>query len=310
MSDLPASISGIGWLLLGLLGLVAVAITILLLRLYGFEPDEDTDGDVSWRQTAPLGFRLALECTAPFMSTIERFSGVKQIQFVRARLSMAGMSFALSPEEFMATRPVGTVAGALMAVVISRFMAFGAAGGFVTFGILVVLGTFYPDIVLNDLIKKRRKAITKLFPFYLDLLVLSLRAGLTLTTAMQQATMRMKRGPLQEEMQRCLNDIRTGMPRLTALTRMSERVQVPALGNFVAAVNQAEESGAAIARTLEIQAEQRRMERFQEAERLGNQAPVKLMFPLMAFLFPLTFLILFFPIVVQVLGSGGGGLFQ
>lgn len=305
-----SSISGMGWLLLVVMGLVAIAATLVLLRLYAFEPEDESFEEYSWRQTAPWGFRLALECTAPFIATIERFSGVRQIQYARTRLAMAGMSFALRPEEFMATRPVGCLAGALFAVMTIRFMDTGATASAILFLLVVATGTFYPDIVLNDQIKKRRKAINKVFPFYLDLLVLSLRAGLTLTTAMQQAAIRMKRGPLQEEMQRCLNDIRTGMPRMTALQRLSDRVQVPAIGNFVAAVNQAEESGAAIARTLEIQAEQRRMERFQEAERLGNQAPVKLMFPLMAFLFPLTFLILFFPIVVQVLGSGGGGLFQ
>jgi tight adherence protein C len=306
-----SNITVVGWIVLALFGGIAVGITLIFLRLYAYDPDSvGNESQDNWRKNAPIGFRLALECTAPFIGTIERLSSPRQKEYARMRLAMAGMSFALRPEEFMATRPVGFLAGLLFSVVFIKFFDTGVTATTFTIFLMVAVGTFYPDIVLNDQIKKRRKAINKLFPFFLDLLVLSLRAGLTLTTAMQQAVLKLTAGPLKEEVQRCLNDMRAGMPRMTALTRMSERVQVPAIGNFVAAVNQAEESGAAIAGTLEIQAEQRRMERFQEAERLGNQAPVKLMFPLMAFLFPLTFLILFFPIVVEILGSGAGAMLK
>ncbi|TGN41866.1 type II secretion system F family protein [Marinobacter confluentis] len=307
-----AGITLLGWAMLVLFGLLAAGSTALLLKLYAITP-EKTPADTEMeelRETLPGGFRIALSIADPFVEILDRLSTPRQRDFIRARLTMAGLSFVLGPEEFQATRIVGLLGGVSFFAILSISLGLSGTVYAITFVFFLLLGTFYPDIALNDRIKKRRKKITKMFPFFLDLLVLSLRAGLTFTVALQQSVIKLPKGPLRTELDRCLSDIRAGMPRNQALTKLANRAQVASVSNFMASVNQAEETGAAIARSLEIQAEQRRTERFLEAERLANQAPVKLMFPLMVFLFPLTFLILFFPIVVQVIESGGMGMFQ
>lgn len=307
-----ANITLLGWVLLVVFGLLAAASTAMLLKLYAVVPEKtEAQAEIDeLRDTAPAGFRMALAVADPFVGLIDSLSSARQRDYIRSRLAMAGLSFSLRPEDFQATRVVGFLCGVSFFAVISISLDLGGTSNVLCFIIFVLLGTFYPDIALNDLIKKRRKKITKLFPFFLDLLVLSLRAGLTFTVALQQAVVKLPAGPLRVELERCLSDIRAGMPRSQALVKLADRVQVAPISNFMASVNQAEETGAAVAKSLEIQAEQRRMERFLEAERLGNQAPVKLMFPLVVFLFPLTFLIIFFPIVVQVMQSGGMGMFQ
>lgn len=306
-----SDITFIGWALLIVFGLLAAGSTAMLMKLYAVVP-EQTEAQAeldSLRESAPAGFRMALAIADPFVDLIDRMSSARQRDYIRARLAMAGLSFSLRPEDFQATRVFGLLCGVSFFAVVSISLDLSGTTNILAFIGFMLMGTFYPDIALNDLIKKRRKKITKLFPFFLDLLVLSLRAGLTFTVALQQSVIKLPVGPLRTELDRCLSDIRAGMPRSRALVTLADRAQVASISNFMASVNQAEETGAAIAKSLEIQAEQRRIERFLEAERLGNQAPVKLMFPLVAFLFPLTFLIVFFPIVVEVMQSGGMGMF-
>lgn len=307
-----ANITILGWTLLVVFGLLAAASTAMLLKLYAVVPEKtEAQAEIDdLRESAPAGFRMALAVADPFVGLIDRFSSARQRDYVRARLAMAGLSFSLRPEDFQATRVVGLLCGVSFFAVLSISLELTGTSYIMAFLFFSLMGTFYPDIALNDLIKRRRKKITKLFPFFLDLLVLSLRAGLTFTVALQQSVIKLPAGPLRVELDRCLSDVRAGMPRSSALVKLADRVQVAAVSNFMASVNQAEETGAAIAKSLEIQAEQRRIERFLEAERLGNQAPVKLMFPLVVFLFPLTFLIIFFPIVVEVMQSGGMGMFE
>ena len=101
-----------------------------------------------------------------------------------------------------------------------------------------------------------------------------------------------------------LRDLRSGLTRAEALTRLEERVQLKEISNFVKAVIQADRMGASLGQTFRFQAEQRRTERFQRAEKKAMEAPVKLIFPLVAFIFPETFLVLGFPIAMKFLQSG------
>ncbi len=100
-----------------------------------------------------------------------------------------------------------------------------------------------------------------------------------------------------------MRDLRAGLPRAEALKRMGARLDIPEVSSFVNAVVQAERMGGSMATTLRIQADQRRNERFQRAEKQAMQAPVKLIFPLVAFIFPVTFIVLGFPIVMKFLSQ-------
>ena len=109
---------------------------------------------------------------------------------------------------------------------------------------------------------------------------------------------------MREEFQRVLRDIRAGKPRATSLRDMAGRLNETSVTNFTIAVIQAESMGMSLGPILRAQADQRRIERFLRAEKLAMEAPVKMLFPLIAFIFPCTFIVLFFPIVMKFMNSG------
>ena len=169
---------------------------------------------------------------------------------------------------------------------------------------LAVLGYIYPRIWLKESLKKRQKLIVKSLPIYLDFMTMSVEAGLNMAGAIAQAVSKGPAGPLKNEFAFVLRDLRAGLTRADALRRMDERVRVPQISSFISAVIQAERLGASLGGTFRAQAEQRRAERFQIAEKLAMEAPVKLIFPLVVFIFPVTFLVLMFPIAMKFLDSG------
>jgi len=175
---------------------------------------------------------------------------------------------------------------------------------------MIPLGYYYPEIWLKDIVKKRRAIVDKQFPFFLDLLVLTMRAGLNFGSATDHAVSKMTMGPIKAEFTRMLRDIRTGMSRQEALVNLSIRMDVASITNFVAAVNQADETGGELVPALIAQSKQRRTERFLLAEKKANQAPVKMLLPLVVFLFPIIFIIIFFPIIYRAQSSGTMSFFQ
>ena len=111
-------------------------------------------------------------------------------------------------------------------------------------------------------------------------------------------------GPLRDEFARLMRDVRAGRARSEALRELATRLDMPAVSNFVTTLIQAEATGMSLGPILRAQAEQRRTERFAQAEKLAMQAPVKLLFPLLFFIFPCVFAILMFPIAMKFMGAG------
>jgi tight adherence protein C len=169
---------------------------------------------------------------------------------------------------------------------------------------VAALGYVYPRVWLKDSLKKRRKDIVRALPTYLDFLTMGVEAGLNMAGAISQAVAKGPAGPLKNEFSLVLRDLRSGLTRADALRRMDERIRVQQVSSFVSAVIQAERLGASLGSTFRFQAEQRRVERFQIAEKLAMEAPVKLIFPLVAFIFPVTFVVLMFPIAMKFMQSG------
>ena len=119
-----------------------------------------------------------------------------------------------------------------------------------------------------------------------------------------QAVAKGPKGILRSEFQRVLRDIRAGKQRAEAMRAMADRLKEPAVTSFTTAVIQAEMMGMSLGPVLRAQADQRRSERFLRAEKMAMEAPVKMLFPLIAFIFPCTFIVLFFPIVIKFMLSG------
>ncbi|MBV8659950.1 MAG: type II secretion system F family protein [Burkholderiales bacterium] len=218
-----------------------------------------------------------------------------------AQLKAAGLDFALIPEQFLAGKVVG---GGL--ALLALLIAYSPLGVPATWLLVLAasIGFFLPDTWLKDQRERRNRQVLKALPFYLDIVTLCIESGLNLTGALTKATEKLPQSPLKDEVGRVLRDIRAGRPRADALRALAERLQMPALSSLVSALISAEKQGAALGPILRAQAAQRRSERFLRAEKIAMEAPVKMLFPLIAFIFPCTFLILAFPIVMKFLQEG------
>ena len=170
---------------------------------------------------------------------------------------------------------------------------------------LLGVGLFYlqPIFWLRRSIKLRHKAIQRALPFVIDLLTLSVEAGIDFMSGLQRAVERRRMDPLTEELIRMIHEIQLGAPRRVALRNLSQRVNMPDMRSFAFSLIQADELGVSIGVILRIQSDQMRQRRFDRAERLANEAPVKMLGPLMLFIFPAVFIVLLGPILARVAGN-------
>lgn len=169
-----------------------------------------------------------------------------------------------------------------------------------------IIGFLYPYMWLREQILKRQKKIVRAMPYALDLLTLSVEAGLDFQAAIQTVVDKAKAGPLPEEFSLMLSEIRMGRTREEALRNMAKRIQVTAVSSFVTNLIQADRMGTSLGKILRIQSTQMRIDRTQLAEKKANEAPVKMLFPLVACIFPTVFIVLFAPIVYAFMSGGGG----
>ncbi len=168
-------------------------------------------------------------------------------------------------------------------------------------GLLTVIGFFIPYVVVGSKAEARQQAIRRSLPDALDMLLVSVEAGLGFDMALKRVSQQM-RGPLSEEFKQALDEIRMGSDRETALRRIAQRCGVSELSSFISAVIQSEQLGSDIAKTLRVQADFMRQKRRQLAQEKAMKAPVKLIFPLLFFIFPALF--------VVILGPAGIRIFQ
>ena len=158
-----------------------------------------------------------------------------------------------------------------------------------------------PDLWLARAVRRRHLEIQRALPFVLDLLTLSVESGLDFISALQRNCKSRRLDPLNEELLRMTKEIQVGLSRKEALRNMADRVRQPDLRSVAHALIQADELGVSIGSVLRIQAEQMREVRFDRAERLAAQAPVKMLGPLLLCIFPAVFIILLGPIVCQAM---------
>lgn len=168
-----------------------------------------------------------------------------------------------------------------------------------------VFGWFFPYIALNDQIKKRQNNIRRALPYHIDLLTLSVEAGLDFGGALQTVVDKGQPGPLIEELSIMLSEMKLGKTREEALRNFSGRVQILEVSTFVSNLVQADKMGTSMGKVLRIQSSQLRIARAQRAEKLANEAPVKMLLPLVLCFFPTVFMVLFGPIIFRLFYGGG-----
>jgi tight adherence protein C len=215
------------------------------------------------------------------------------------RLASAGYPFSLRTIDFMGLKVVVALATAVLTFLIFGLAVGGASQGIVLAAGGLVLGFLIPDFWLSRRIRGRQKAILMTIPDVLDLLTISVKAGLGFDAALGKVIEKTE-GPLTDEFRRAMAEVRIGKTRRDALKELVARTNVPALTNFIGAIIQAEQLGVAISNVLEIQSEQLRVERRQRAEEQAAKAPIKMLFPLVGCIFPSMFIVILGPAMILI----------
>ena len=257
--------------------------------------------DRSYMDPLPLGLKViwpAIQIISFFFCSLLPYEMMERIE---KKLSHTGVSYLLNAEQFVAVRIISIFCGFIFGVIALAALEKDLP---VVILITTIMGYLLPDMWLRDTRIRRENAIIRDMPVYLDFITMSVEAGLNLQGALGQAMEKAPPGPLRNEFGIVLRDLRAGLPRSEALRRMADRIDVKEVTSFVSSMIQAEKMGSSMANVLRIQAEQRRNERFQRAEKLAMEAPIKLVGPLIMFIFPVTFIVLGFPIAMKFLNEG------
>ena len=217
---------------------------------------------------------------------------------IAAKLVAAGLSQRLTVKSFLAMKGAAVVGGVLFGLVLA---ATGSVSSMLLFvPMLGVAGFIAPDWVVNFKIRSRRDAIRAELPDALDLLAVSVEAGLGFDGAVTKLTEHMD-GPLINEFALMLNEIRVGEARPVALRKMSERVDANELSSLVRAVIQADQLGISLGRILRVQAADTRLRRQAAAEEKAMKAPIKMLFPTVFLIFPAMFIVVLGPAMLNIM---------
>lgn len=166
--------------------------------------------------------------------------------------------------------------------------------------ILIVSGFFFPTLRIRDAVKKRQEIIVIAIPDAVDLLTISVEAGLDFMTALRRVVEKQRTGPLKEELERFFRQIEMGRTRRDSLKELANRVQLDDLSNTCSALIQADRLGSSIAPVLRTQSDVLRIRRMQRAEKKAMEAPIRMMAPLLACIFPSVFIVIFAPLFIQM----------
>ena len=280
--------------------LVAIAVTLMVIAARQIVVEVPND-DRRYMDPPPRFYRL----TWPLVRMVAHYCGWAVTTATGSRiqeaLRRAGQDYTLTPVQFFAGKLVACAMFAVGLGWISDKIGQGAMVGAMTGA---VVGVFMPELWLSDMTKARNLKILKRLPSFLDIVTMAVEAGMNLSTALQKSVEKMPQGPLLVEINRLLREVRAGKPRTDAMRDMAARLDFPPISSLVSALVQGELMGSSIAPILRAQSEQRRSERFQRAEKLALEAPVKMLGPLIICIFPCTFIVIGFPIVTQLMHSG------
>ena len=245
------------------------------------------------RVTGPLFGRLT--------SLGRRITPSDQSARLRHRLDLAGNPPGWDTDRILAFKMLGLIVGGAVGVIVPLLL--GNVAWSIVFGVgLALLGLFLPNIILAQTAARRSERIRRELPDALDLLVISVEAGLGFDAALAQVA-RNTSGPLAEEFFRVLQEMQLGTGRSDAMRALSERTDVTDLRGFVTAMVQADAFGIPIANVLRIQAREMRVRRSQRAEEAAAKVPVKVLFPLILCIMPTLFIVIIGPAAIQIINN-------
>lgn len=268
----------------------------------------------------PFMYRLLLPW-APNFKFLNGEAYAKSREKVQKQLVTSGYDGLMTPAEFLSLRFLMPLVAAPILIVLLYFMIQRIPGGldssnpgigaklqarqWIVYLLIFVLAYMHPSSWMKRMIHIRKKTIERALPFVLDLLTLSVEAGLDFMSGLRRIVDKRAIDPLNEELVRVFREMQVGRTRRDALKDMAVRTDHPDVRSVVNALTQADELGVSIGYVLRIQADQMRQRRFQRAEEMANKAPVKMLFPLTCFIFPAVFLILLGPVLLDFIGQKG-----
>lgn len=247
------------------------------------------------RVLAPFAARLG--------SLLGRFTPAGYRDTVRDKLVAAGSPAGLDVDRFMSLKVFGACSIVFWPWFAFKFAELGGFYGLIVTGLMWGICFFGPDVFVQRKTDQRQYEIATRLPDVLDLLVISVEAGLGFEQAIDR-TVDAVPGALADEFRRMLQETRMGSTRAEALRAMDERCQVPELRSFILAMLQADTFGVSIGRMLRSQADDMRIRRRQRAQEAAQKAPVKMLFPLIFCIFPSLFVVILGPAVLQITKSG------
>jgi tight adherence protein C len=295
-------------MLLLLLALASLALAVFLIGEVATLPTRQRQGSIRRAATygskkksvnqmvAQAGIReRAVSPAATAMARVVlRVSPKATLDGINAKLLAAGLGRRLSPTTFLAAKGITAIGGLFVGLMIAGAGNSPASKTFLTAGGLALMGFFIPDTVITFKARSRNERIQAELPDALDLLAVSVEAGMGFDGAITKLTEHMD-GPLAEEFALTLGEMRIGESRQEALRKMSDRVASPEMSSFTRAVIQADQLGISLGRILKLQAGEARNRRQAAAEERAMKAPIKMLFPTVVFIFPAMFIVILGP---------------
>jgi tight adherence protein C len=247
-----------------------------------------------------FGDRVLVPWLHRFTSFGRRLTPTGQTERIRHKLDLAGSPARWDTDRVLAFKALGLIGigafGFLMTAVLTKSVLPTIALG----GLLSAVGYYAPDLVLYQLAYQRTELIQRTLPDALDLLTISVEAGLGFDAALAQVA-RNTKGPLADEFFRVLQEMQIGLGRAEAFRALTERTNVADLRNFVTAMIQADVFGIPVANVLRVQAREMRIKRTQRAEERAQKVPVKILFPLIFCILPMLFVVVIGPAAITII---------
>lgn len=249
----------------------------------------------------PLSERTLKPIINSLSRLVGRFYPQNTIRALSLKLKRAGMENT-STEFYLGVKGFAAILGAVAGASLLNLMSggavttvLGALGG-------LIVGFIGPDLFLNSKASGRNRLILEALPDALDLLTISVEAGLGFDAALVKVTEKLK-GPLSDEFKRAAGEQRVGKSRQESLRGIVQRVDVKELQNFISAIIQADQLGVSMSKVLRIQSEQLRTERRQRAEEKAAKAPILIMLPTVGCIFPSLFIVILAPAALTAMAS-------
>lgn len=252
----------------------------------------------------PITERVILPIARKVGEIAIRFTPQNALQETARKLELAGNPRGLDPTVFWALRFLAAIGIAALLIFVFSFASIDWTWGrkaLIT-GVFTLLGFYLPQLLVQSMIDRRQKGIRKAMPDALDLLTICVEAGLGFDGAMAKVSEKWE-NELALSFARVLREIQLGKLRREALRDMADRIGIPEMTSFVAAIVQSEQLGVSMAKVLRIQADQMRMKRRQYAEEQAHKAPVKMLFPMALLIFPSLMIILLGPAALMLMQS-------